>query len=210
MTERAALREQILEAALSHVPFDGWTAPALARGAADLGLGGADVARAFPGGAVEALAAFLRRADVAMVEALATHDPEAMPVHKRVALAVRLRLEGNAPYREAIRRGLSTLALPQHATLAVKSLFRTVDAIWNAAGDRSTDYNFYTKRMLLAGVYSTTLLYWLDDESEDHADTWAFLDRRIRDVGQVPKALDRLRTTADRLPDPTRLLRPRR
>jgi ubiquinone biosynthesis protein COQ9 len=210
MTDRATLREGILEAALTHVPFDGWTAPALNRGAADLGLGRADVVRAFPGGAIEALALFLRRADIAMVEALSGHDLEAMPVHKRVTLAVRLRLEGNEPYREAIRRGLSTLALPQHTALAVKSLYRTVDAIWNAAGDRSTDYNFYTKRILLSGVYSTTLLFWLDDESEGRADTWAFLDRRIRDVGQVPKAIDRLRATADRLPDPSRLLRPRR
>ena len=209
MTDRAALRDGILEAALAHVPFDGWTAAALVHGAADLGLGRADVARAFPGGAIEALAAFLRRADVAMVEALSAHELEAMPVHKRVALAVRLRLEGNEPYREAIRRGLSTLALPQNAALAVKSLYRTVDAVWNAAGDRSTDYNFYTKRMLLAGVYSATLLYWLGDESEGRADTWAFLDRRIRDVGQVPKAIDRLRAAADRLPDPSRLRRPR-
>jgi len=209
MTDRAVLRAEILEAALTHVPFDGWTARALDLGAADLGLGGADVGRAFPRGAIEALAAFLRRADVAMIEALSGHDLEAMPVHKRVTLAVRLRLEGNEPYREAIRRGLSILALPFHGGLAVKSLYRTVDAIWTAAGDRSTDYNFYTKRMLLAGVYSTTLLYWLDDESKGRADTWEFLDRRIRDVGRVPKALDRLRATADRLPDPSRLLRRR-
>lgn len=210
MTDRAALRARILEAALVHVPFDGWTGPALNRGAADLGLGATDVARAFPGGAIEALGTFLRRADVDMVEALSARDLEAMPVHKRVTLAVRVRLEANEPYREAIRRGLSTLALPQNSALAVKSLYRTVDAIWNAVGDRSTDYNFYTKRMLLAGVYSATLLYWLDDESEGRADTWAFLDRRIKDVGQIPKAMNRLRTAAGNLPDPTRLRRARR
>src|SRR3546814_12063346 len=91
-------------------------------------------------------------------------------------------------HKEAVRRALAFLALPGNAGLAVRSLYRTVDAIWWACGDRSTDFNFYTKRGLLAAVYSSTLLYWLDDGSDGHADSWAFLDRRIADVMRLAEA----------------------
>ncbi|MCP4327723.1 MAG: COQ9 family protein [Alphaproteobacteria bacterium] len=209
MTDRDIQNAALLEATLAHVPFDGWTAAALKHGARTLGLSRADVLIAFPGGAIDALEAFLRRADIHMLETMSDHDLDAMRVHERVTLAVRLRLEANAPYREAIRRGLSVLALPQNIGLAARSLYRTVDAIWYAAGDRATDYNYYTKRMLLAGVYSSTLIYWLDDSSDDFADSWAFLDRRIKDVGQVPKAIGRIKKLVDGLPDPFRMMRPR-
>ena len=209
MMERSDLRANLLEAMLVHVPFDGWTSAALKRAAEDLGWGAGDVRRAYPGGAMEVLEAFLRRADDRMKSVLSDHDIEPMRVHERVTLAVRLRLEQNAPYREAIRRALSVLAMPQHTALGLKSLYRTVDTIWYAVGDRSTDYNFYTKRMLLAGVYSSTLLYWLNDDSPDKVETWSFLDRRIKDVGQVPKVIARIKKGVDALPDPFRLLRPR-
>ncbi|WP_374298103.1 COQ9 family protein, partial [Sphingomonas sp.] len=99
----------------------------------------------------------------------------------------------------------SFLAMPLNAALALKLLYRTVDAIWYAAGDNATDFNFYTKRGLLAGVYSATLLYWLNDRSQDCADTWAFLDRRIEEVMQVPKLLGRLGSLTERLPNPFRV-----
>jgi ubiquinone biosynthesis protein COQ9 len=126
-----------------------------------------------------------------------------MKVRERIATAVRLRLEQNLGEREAIRKGLTFLALPQHATLATKLLYRTVDAMWLAAGDRSTDYNFYTKRLLLAGVYSSTLLVWLDDQSDGLEKTWAFLERRIDNVlkvgGSIGKGMKRLLDLPDRL-----------
>ena len=203
--KRNELRETILGKALAHVPFDGWTEKALLAGARDAGLTRAEVLRAFPGGGIDALDLFLRRADGRMVAALEAHGLEDLRIHEKVALAVRLRFEDNAPHREAIRRGLSLLALPPHAPLAMKSLYRTVDAIWLAIGDRSTDHNWYTKRLLLAGVYSSTLLYWLNDESADFADTWAFLDRRIADVLKVPKAIARVQAAAENLPNPFRM-----
>jgi ubiquinone biosynthesis protein COQ9 len=125
-------------------------------------------------------------------------------------LAVRLRLTANAAHREAIRRALAILAMPIHAPLAARLLYATVDAIWYALGDRSTDYNFYTKRMLLAGVYSATVLYWLNDKSAENTETWDFLDRRIADVMRIPQAMGRLGKLAEKLPDPLRLLRRRR
>ena len=92
---------------------------------------------------------------------------------------------------QAVRRALSYLALPRNAALGAKCLYRTVDAIWYAAGDTSTDYNFYTKRLLLAGVYASTLLFWLNDTSEGRAETWAFLDRRIAEVTRLGGTLGR-------------------
>jgi ubiquinone biosynthesis protein COQ9 len=108
-----------------------------------------------------------------------------MRAHERVRAVVALRLTQNRPYKEAIRRALALLALPHNARLAAACTARTVDAIWHAAGDRSTDFNWYTKRIILGAVYGATLLYWLRDSSEDDTDTLAFLDRRLAGVGQI-------------------------
>jgi len=185
------LRETLLLATLPHVAFDGWTEAALRAGAADAGRAAEDVARAFPGGAISAIEAFNRRADRRMVAALEALDTGAMRTHETLAAAIRARLEDVAPHKEAVRRGLTVLAFPLNAPLALRMLHRTVDAAWRAAGDRSTDFNWYTKRGLLAGVYSATVLYWLNDKSEDQADTWAFLDRRLSEVMRVGGAIGR-------------------
>ena len=108
-----------------------------------------------------------------------------MKVRDKVAAGVRARLEILEPHKEAVRRGLSFLALPLNGPLGLKLLYNTVDAIWYAAGDRATDYNFYTKRTLLSGVYSSTLLFWLNDKSEGHEASWAFLERRIDEVLKI-------------------------
>ncbi|NKB60417.1 MAG: COQ9 family protein [Alphaproteobacteria bacterium] len=207
MTTGDEMRDEILLAALPHVPFDGWSVTALARGAVDAGHDAAAVKRLFPGGAPTMIAAHNRYADQIMLEELARRDLDTMKVRERIITAVRVRLEQNAPHREAVRRGLATLALPHHAALATRLLYRTVDAMWHAAGDTSTDYNFYTKRALLAGVYSATLMCWLNDNSDDFQATWAFLDRRVAEVLQVPKVMARAGRVLGRLPDPFRLLR---
>ncbi len=208
-TGRDRLRERLLFASLAHVPFDGWTRTALAAAARDLKLEPTAADGAFPGGMTELVEFFNQLADRRMLEALEGRDLAGLRVGERVAAAVRLRLEQNAPYREAMRRGLAFLALPQNAALGARLLYRTVNAIWYAAGDSSTDYNFYTKRALLAGVYAATVLYWLNDRSEGAAETWAFLDRRLADVMAVPRALGRLGKLAGNLPDPFRLFRRR-
>ncbi len=202
------LRDKIVEAALPHVPFDGWTPRAARRAAADLGLTKADALRAFPYGAADMVAHYSDLADRRMVAELDRRDIGSMKIRERIATAVRVRLEQAAPHREAVRRALAVLALPPNVVLGGKCLYRTVDAMWVAAGDRSADWNFYSKRSLLAGVYSSTVLYWLDDRSDDLAGTWAFLDRRIADVMRIPKVTGRVRSFVDRLTSPARLCRP--
>jgi ubiquinone biosynthesis protein COQ9 len=196
-------RDKLLAAALAHVPFDGWSGRALRAGAAELGLEPALAANAFPGGPAELLEAFSTEIDRRMLVELEGRDLDSLKHRQRIGTAVRARLELLAAQREAVRRGLSFLALPRNAALGVRCLYRTVDAIWHAAGDTSTDYNFYTKRMLLAGVYSATLLFWLNDESEDFAATWAFLDRRLGEVvkfgGGLGRALGGLLDLPDRI-----------
>ena len=200
-------RDKLLAAALAHVPFDGWTGRALRAGAADLWLDAALAANAFPGGPAELLEAFSAEIDRRMLAELEARDLQAMKHRHRIGAAVRARLELLAQHREAVRRGLSFLALPRHAALGAKCLYRSVDAIWHAAGDTSTDYNFYTKRLLLAGVYSATLLFWLNDESEGFSKTWAFLDRRLAEVIKVGGCLGRVLGGLLDLPD--RILRAR-
>jgi ubiquinone biosynthesis protein COQ9 len=204
---REQMRDRLLLAILPHVPFDGWSARALAAGARDAGEPEVAVERFFPGGVKDVVAHFGDWADRQMVAALAAHDPAALRLRERVALAVRLRLEALAPHREAVRCALAWLALPNNAPRAVRALWRTVDAIWYAVGDRSADFSFYTKRALLAGVVSATTLYWLEDGSEGFAATWSFLERRIADVMRIPALKGRVERLASRLPDPLRILR---
>ena len=196
-------RQKLLEATLAHVPFDGWSLTALKAGAADAGVEDVLARNAFPGGPAELIEAFSAEMDRRMLVQLESRDLAAMRVRDRIHAAVRTRLELLAPHKEAVRRGLSCLALPIHAPLASRCLYRTVDAMWHAAGDTSTDYNFYTKRLLLSGVYSSTLLFWLNDRSEDQAETWAFLERRIGDAlrlgGTLGKSVASLLDLPDRM-----------
>ncbi len=201
------LRDQLLDAALPHVPFDGWSRAAMVHGASDAGLVAADVDIAFPTGMRDVLAYWLDRCDAEMVAAMNNHDLDALKIREKVALGVRVRLEQAAEHKEAVRRALAYLALPGNTGLATRSLYRTVDAIWRTCGDTATDFNFYSKRGLLAGVYTATVFYWLDDASDDHADTWAFLDRRIADVMQIPKLTGRLKNLSKLVPNPGRFTR---
>ena len=199
------LRDEIVDASLAHIPFDGWTMVALNRGAEDIGLHASDTTRAFPVGAIDAIEHHSRLPDQRLLAVLT--DLDTMPIRMRIATAIRKRLEQNTPHREAVRRACAMLALPQNAPMGARCLYRTVDTIWRAAGDTATDWNFYSKRALLAGVYSTTLLYWLDDRSENSLETWTFLDRRIENVMQIPKLGKRLRELAERASDLQRFFR---
>jgi ubiquinone biosynthesis protein COQ9 len=146
-------------------------------------------------------------ADRCMLEELGGLDLDAMKIRDRITLAVRVRLQQNAMHQEAVRRAMARLALPRNAMLATRLLYRTVDAMWHAAGDTATDHNFYTKRALLAGVYASTVMCWLNDNSQDLEVTWAFLDRRIAEVMRVPKAMAGIGRILGNLPNPSRFFR---
>lgn len=179
------MQDRLVDAALPHVAFDGWSSTTMRHAIADAGVTPAQGRAAFPRGGVDLALAFHRRGDDAMATRLAGEDLSEMRFRDRIAHAVRLRLEIAEEEAEAVRRGVTLFALPIHAADGVRAAWGTADAIWTALGDTSDDVNWYTKRATLAGVYSATLLYWLGDRSEGHAETWGFLDRRIDDVMRV-------------------------
>ncbi|WP_343080823.1 COQ9 family protein [Ostreiculturibacter nitratireducens] len=174
------MRERLLDAAIPHVVFDGWTDTAFLAAAADAGIDPALARVIAPRGAIDLAVAYHKRGDRAMLDRLAKADLSSMRFRERVAAAVRFRLE--EADREIVRRGMTLFALPNHAPLGASLVWGTADAIWTALGDKSDDINWYSKRAILSGVYSSTILYWLGDDSLGHAATWEFLDRRIDDV----------------------------
>ncbi len=180
-------RERLLRAILGHVGFDGWTGRAVRRAMVDLGEEPADALLMFPGGATEMIEAWSLLMDREMVATSQGGQLEAHRISARVRSIVMIRLELCAWHRDAARRAVAILALPTNASLAFRLIWNTADAIWRAAGDTSSDFSWYTKRVMVAGVYWSTLLFWLQDGSEDNQDTMSFLDRRLRETGQVAK-----------------------
>ncbi len=205
--DRHAVKDAILLATLPHVAFDGWTEKSLHEGVRDAGLAPHMALRAFPGGVLELAEHFSGWADRRMLGELEKRDLEGMPVRDRVAAAVRARLEVLEHHREAVRFSISFLSLPGNLGAAARLTFDTLNAVWRAAGDTSTSFNFYTKRGLLAPVYGATVLYWLSDASEGHADTWDFLDRRLGNVLKLPGLKAGFEKKLGRIPSPFRTLR---
>lgn len=195
---------RLLRAALEEVPFSGFSETTLNAAAKKTGLPLAVVRMHYPRGPESLVEAFAEFCDEQMKRSM--ENATVPRVRDRVALAVRSRLEAMMPYREAARRAAAFLALPQNAILAAKLTFGSVDAMWRAAGDQSSDFNYYTKRGLLAGVYSATLFYWLSDSSEGFARTWAFLDARIQDVMRIQKVRGRIDNALEKLPNPFEVL----
>jgi ubiquinone biosynthesis protein COQ9 len=194
-------REAVVAAALPHVPFDGWTERALVAGARAAGMEAADAQRLFARGPIEAIELYSAMADRAMAEAVAALPAETK-IRDRIAAGIRARLDFVAPHKEAVRRATNTLALPQNAPVGFRLLYRTVDSLWHAAGDKATDFNFYTKRAILAAICSATFLYWFNDRSIDHAATLTFLDRRLDEHGRVHGAMERLKQRVEKFPSP--------
>jgi len=186
-TQNPDVIQRLVAAAVDHVPFDGWTGVTFDAAVADTGIT-PDLAWALcPRGAVDLAVAFHRAGDAAMLARLAEADLAEMRFRDRIALAVRYRLEV-CEDKEVVRRGSTLFALPQHGPTGARLIWDTCDAIWTALGDTSRDVNWYTKRATLSAVYGSTVLFWLGDDSEGHAATWAFLDRRIDNVMQFEKA----------------------
>ena len=182
-----AMKEAVLLAALPHAAFDGFTDSVLAKAGVEAGIDKADMARLFGDGPISLVSYFSAWADAGMEARLAAMDIKAMKIRARIAAAVLARLDALSPHKEAARRAAALLSLPMHAALGAKLVYATVDAMWRAAGDTSTDFNFYTKRGILAGVYGATAMRWFNDTSEDGAATRDFLAARIENVMQFEK-----------------------
>ena len=189
---REVQRDNLLEAALAHVPFDGWSRRSLFAAATDLGLEPGLARRLFPRGGDDLLVHLERWADRQMLARVDVDELHKLRIRERIARLVRVRLEVLTPHREALRRASAARLLPGNALAATAGLWRTVDLMWSLAGDRANDASYYTKRSLLVAVWSSTFLYWLDDRSDGLEASWAFLDRRIDNVMQIGQLRGRL------------------
>ena len=180
------LIEQLVDAALPHVAFDGWSPATFAAAAQDLDVDLEHAKRLCARGAIDLAIAYHQRGDARMVAALKASDLSGMRFRDRVAHALRLRIRA-VDDKEAVRRATAMFALPHMAADGAKLIWGTADAIWNALDDESRDVNWYTKRLTLSGVYSSVVLFWLGDDSLDLQATDAFIDRRIDNVMQFEK-----------------------
>ena len=181
---RAALADEVA----ANAAFDGWGDAARDLAAEALAVDKGVAALAYPGGAVDMIDAWFAQIDRQMIDAVPADALAASKVRERVTALIEARLAAAAPLREALRRALAVLAMPQNLAKAARLGWRTVDLIWRLAGDTATDYNHYTKRAILLGVYGATVTVFLDDESEDWGDTRAFLARRIDGIMRFEKA----------------------
>jgi ubiquinone biosynthesis protein COQ9 len=188
----AHTRDLLLDAILGHVPFDGWSEAAFTAAIADTETDAALARAICPRGAVDLALAQHARGDALMLDRLAQTDMGALRFRDRIATAVRFRLEATHD-REVVRRAVTLFALPHYGADGARAIWGTVDAIWTALGDTSRDGNWYSKRATLSAVYSSTLLYWLGDDSAGHQATWDFLDRRIGDVMRIETLKAKLR-----------------
>ena len=206
LTPLQALRLRLALPVGENAVFDGWTQAAVKSAAGQLGIDPAQARLAFPKDAPHMVEAWIDGVDAALAAHFTPEVVAAMKVRDRIRSMILFRLETTAAAREASRQALAIFAMPQNVPLALRTNWRSSDLMWRLAGDTATDYNHYTKRLTLSAVYTSTLLAWLNDDSEGSADTAAFLDRRLGDVMRSEKLKSEWRGNAIRRPSLTRFL----
>ena len=182
------IRAKLAPGIAANAAFDGWSDAARDMAAQAEGIDTDIAALAFKDGPVDMIDAWFAHIDGVMLAAVPPERLALMKIREKITALVEARLDATSIDRESLRRALAILALPQNLAKATRLGWRTVDTIWRAAGDITTDYNYYTKRTILLGVYASTITVFLDDESESLADTRAFLGRRINGIMQFEKA----------------------
>jgi ubiquinone biosynthesis protein COQ9 len=199
---RLALAPAIADAAV----FDGWSEAAVRDAAKAAGVDPDAAAFAFSGGAMQMIEAWVHSVDAAMQAAHSAEQIAALKIRERIRTLVQFRLDAIAGQKEALRRAQAIMAMPQNAARALALGWHSADAMWRLAGDTATDYNHYTKRLTLGSIYAATLAVYVSDTSEDHADTRAFLDRRIEGIMKFEKAKARLLRPREEMFSPARFL----
>lgn len=200
------IREAIAPRLASHAAFDGWTDKAVESAAMDVGVD-ADLAKlALKGGPMALIEAWIESVDAEMARRLPPEKLASMKIRERITALVATRLEIAAPDREGQRRAFAIMAMPQNVAAAARIGWRSADRMWRLAGDNATDFNHYTKRMTLSAVYASTLAVFVNDESDDFAETRAFLDRRIENVMQFEKTKALAKKRREHMPSLSRFV----
>jgi ubiquinone biosynthesis protein COQ9 len=200
------IRDALAPRLAANAAFDGWNDIAVESAAMELGVDAEIAKLAFKGGAMTLIEAWIGSVDAEMARRLPPERINAMKIRDRITALVVTRLEIAAPDREGQRRSLAIMAMPQNIPAAARIGWRSADRMWRLAGDTATDFNHYSKRMTLSAVYASTLAVFVNDESEDFADTRAFLDRRIDNVMQFEKVKAQAKSRQDMLPSLSRFV----
>jgi len=200
------LRSALAPLIPAHAVFDGWSDKALAMAASELGVPANRAKLAFPDGPVQMIDAWFDAIDIAMARAYPLERVAKLKIRERISDLVLYRIEVIAPHKEALRRALAIMAQPQNAMAGARLAWRAADRMWRIAGDTSTDFNHYSKRGILSALYTSTMLVFLDDETEGLVTTRGFLDRRINDVMRFEKVKAQWRGGRERLPSLSRFL----
>jgi ubiquinone biosynthesis protein COQ9 len=200
------LRRRLALSVGENAVFDGWTRKAVDSAAAQLGVDPVQARLAFPKRQAEMIDCYIQEVDRAIEASFSAEQLAGMKIRERIRALIWRRLEIMGDAREAARRALAILAMPQNVPLAMRISWRTSDLMWRLAGDTSTDFNHYTKRLTLGAVYASTLLAWLDDQTEGWSETAAFLNRRIEDVMSFEKWKAQWRGSSERQLSLTRFL----
>jgi len=183
-----AKKDDILSNALKRATYEGWTETMLIEAGKDVGLSKTETHIIFPDGVKQLLAMFNQSITDQMKQKLEEIDLDTISIKQRIKLAIQTRLTLLEAHKLAVNRAMQFYALPQHNLLAITSLAEISDQIWYAIGDKSTDVSFYTKRLTLGMLYSSTLLYWLQDDSTNNKETNNFLDRGLNNILKLGKA----------------------
>ncbi len=186
------LRANLAPLIAANAMFDGWSSQGVRNAARGAGIDEDVALYAFSGGQMQMIDAWIATVDQGMALALPAERLAEMKIRERIAALVRWRLDRVAGLEEAVRGALAIMAMPQNAARGLRIGWRSADLMWRQAGDTATDFNHYSKRALLAGIYTATLAVWLDDKSEGKAESLAFLDRRIEGVMRFEKAKAKL------------------
>ena len=189
------IRIDLIRAMLTHVPFDGWTWEAMEQGAIDIGFEKKKTSSSrmkifknlFKNGSIDFIEIFSEIIDLEVKEKYDLLEFKPERVSEKIKKIIMIRLNLCQKYKEAVRTSISLTAMPINAKISLKILYKTCNSMWRIAGDKSTDFSFYTRRISLAAVYTPTLLFWLNDNSNDNVETEFFLDRRLKDINKVSR-----------------------
>tara|TARA_Y100000991_G_scaffold48680_1_gene34939 strand:- start:43 stop:783 length:741 start_codon:yes stop_codon:yes gene_type:complete len=187
------IKIDLIRAMLTHVPFDGWTWEAMEQGAIDISFEKKKTSSSrieifkdlFKNGSIDFIDVFSEMIDLEVKQNYDLIDPKPERVPEKIKKIIMIRLKLCQKYKEAVRSSIALTAIPTNAKTSIKILYRTCNSIWRISGDKSTDFSFYTRRISLATVYTSTLLFWLNDKSNDNVETEYFLDRRLKDISKI-------------------------
>ena len=187
------IRFVLIRAMLTHVPFDGWTWEAMEQGAKDISFEKKKTSSSrikifkdlFKNGSIDFIDIFSEIIDLEVKENYDLIEPKPEKVPEKIKKIIMIRLSLCQKYKEAVRSSIPLTAIPKNAKVSIKILYRTCNSMWRIAGDKSTDFSFYTRRISLAAVYTSTLLFWLNDNSNNNVETEYFLQRRLNDINKI-------------------------